>query len=100
MDNINYYFPGEKEFGISYSEGGIASVSTSILRYCNKAKKLAQDYPDEVELYINKDGSVYMTFPPEWIKFPSPKKTMSEENKIKAAERMLKARNKKDEKNN
>lgn len=98
MENLNY--AGDKEIAINYFEGGIASLSTSILKYCNKAKKLAEDYPSQVKLYTNKDGSIYITFPPDWIKFPSPKKTMSEENKLKAAERMLKAREKKNEKNN
>lgn len=98
MENLNYV--GDKEIVINYFEGGVASLSTSILRYCNKAKKMAEDYPEQVKLYTNNDGSVYITFPPEWIKFPSPKKIMSEENKLKAAERMLKAREKKNEKNN
>lgn len=98
MENLNYV--GDKEIAISYFEGGIASLSTSIFKYCNKAKKLAEDYPNQVKLYTNKDGSIYITFPPDWIKFPSPKKIMSEENKLKAAERMLKAREKKNEKNN
>lgn len=96
MEKINY--AGDKEIVISYGEGTVASLSTSFLKYCNKAKKLAEDYPGQVEIYTNKDGSVYITFPPEWIKFPSPKKIMTEENKIKAAERMKKAREKKNEK--
>ena len=37
MENLNY--AGDKEIVINYFEGGVASLSTSILRYCNKAKK-------------------------------------------------------------
>lgn len=85
-------FAGDKELCINYAEDGIASLTSSILRYSNKAKKLAQAYPDQVYLVENKDGSIYMQFPMEWIKFPSPKKQMSDENKLKAAERMKRAR--------
>lgn len=97
---IKYNFAGEREIGIGYYEGGIASVSTSILKYKNMAKKLAEKYPDEVTLLENMDGSIYMIFPPEWIRFPAPKKNMSEENKIKAANRLKKIREKKNEKEN
>lgn len=95
-----YNFAGEREIGIEYYEGGIASVSTSILKYKNMAKRLAEKYPDKVTLLENKEGSIYMIFPPEWIKFPAPKKTMSEENKVKAANRMKKMKEKKNEKEN
>lgn len=88
-------FAGEKEFAINYYEGSFASLTSSITKFTNKAKKLAKQYPDKVFFYENQDGSVYMQFPSDWIKFPSPKKTMSEENKIKAAERMKNARERK-----
>lgn len=98
MDNIN--FAGEREFCLDYAEGGVASVSASIRKYINKAIKLHEAYPDETQLYVNKDGTVYLQFPAKWIKFPAPPKTMTEENKIKAAERMRRAREKKNEKSN
>lgn len=88
-------FAGEKEFAINYYEGGIASLTSSITKFTNKAKKLAKAYPNKVFIHENQDGSVYMQFPAEWIKFPTPKKTMSEENKLKAAERMKNARERK-----
>lgn len=91
-------FAGDKEFCINYAEGGIASLTSSIRKYTNKAIKLNELYPDKTKLYTNEDGSIYLQFPMEWIKFPSPKKTMTEENKIKAAERMKFAREKKNEK--
>lgn len=90
----------EKELAIGYLEGGIASVSTSIRKYINKAKKLYEQYPNKVKLIENKDGSIYMQFPPEWIRFPAPKRTMSEENKQKAKERMATVRNKMTRSNN
>lgn len=92
-------FAGDKEFCINYTEGGIASLTSSVRKYTNKAIKLHDSYPEQTKLYTNEDGSIYLQFPSEWIKFPSPKKTMTEENKIKAAERMKLAREKKNEKN-
>ena len=83
---------GEKEFAISYAECGVATLTSSIRRYTNKALKLAEQFPNEVKCVQNSDGSVYMIFPPEWIKFPSPRKTMSEENREKAKDRMKNAR--------
>ena len=90
----------EKELAIGYLEGGIASVSTSIRKYITQAKKLYEKYPDQVKFIENQDGSIYMQFPPEWIKFPKPKKIITEENREKAKKRMAKARQTKERKNN
>lgn len=89
---------GEKEFCIDYAKGGVASLTSSITKFTNKAIKLHESHPNETKIYINNDGSVCLQFPPEWIKFPSPPRTMTEENKFKASERMKKAREKKNEK--
>ena len=90
-------FAGDKEIVIAYAENGIASVTSSILRYSNKIKKLAKAHSEETKLWENEDGSVYMQFPAEWIKLPSPKKQVTEENRLKAIERMKKAREQKKE---
>ena len=93
-----YNFVGDKELDIGYIEGNkIASLSSSILKFTNKAKKLAEEYPDQVKLYTNEDGTIYMTFPVDWIRFPKPKTTriLTEEDKQKLAERMENARNQK-----
>ena len=37
-------FAGDKEIVIAYAENGIASVTSSILRYSNKIKKLAKKF--------------------------------------------------------
>lgn len=88
-----FLFAGEKELSICYLEGNKqASLTTSMRAFCNKAEKLAEAHPQETMLVKNQDGSIYLVFPAEWIKFPSPKKKVSEENKIKAAERMKAAR--------
>ena len=91
-------FAGDRELFINYTEDGVASLTASIRKYINKAIKLNNAHPEETKLYQNEDGSVYLQFPSNWIKFPSPPKKMTEENKIKASERMKKARERKNEK--
>lgn len=57
-------------------------------RFNTKVKKLADKYPEEVEIVKeNSDGSIVAHLPLSYIKISHPK-IMSEENKIKAAERM------------
>lgn len=57
-------------------------------RYATKVRKLAEQYPDEVKIiHVNNDGSIVSHLPLSYIKISHPK-IMSEENKIKAAERM------------
>lgn len=89
-------FASDKELCINYAEGGIASATSSIQKWTTKAKKLAEKYPEEVKLIQNKDGSVYMTFPKEWLRFPQPPRTrnMTKEQKEAMAQRMLEARKK------
>lgn len=62
-------------------------------RFNTKVKKLADKYPDEVEIVKeNHDGSIVAHLPLSYIKVSHPK-IMSEENKIKAAERLNAIRN-------
>jgi len=57
-------------------------------RYATKVRKLAEQYPDEVKImHVNHDNSIVAHLPLSYIKISHPK-IMSEENKIKAAERM------------
>lgn len=90
----NNYFDGDwREVSISFIGGDTkAYLTASVLKWANKAKKLHEKYPEDTKLIVNNDGSVHLTFPIEWCKFPSPRKQMSKENKAKAAERMKKAR--------
>ena len=74
-----------------------AYMDASVLTWVNRAKKLHEKYPEQTKLVVNKDGSIHLTFPIDWCKFPSPKKVMSEENKRKASERMKKMKNKGEE---
>jgi len=88
---------GDREFAINYIEGGIASLSSSIRRFTTQAKKLAEKFPEEVKLVENTDGSVYMQFPSEWIKFPKPKRRVSDKQKQLASERLRQFRKTKDD---
>lgn len=79
-----------------------ASVTFSQKKFVNKLKKLAKQYPDNVEIIAeNEDGSICAHVPVSWFKFSPPKKgrEFTEEEKQAAAERMLKARNAKNESN-
>ena len=79
-----------------------ASVTFSQKKFVNKLKKLAKQYPDNVEIIAeNEDGSICAHVPVSWFKFSPPKKgrEFTDEEKQAAAERMLKARNAKNERN-
>ena len=80
----------EKETSVGYIVGDkYVSVSTDERKYINKILKYKENYPDDVVIvYQNKDGSITANLPQKWFKFPSPPKSMSEENKQKVAQRM------------
>ena len=73
-------------------------VYTSERKYINKIYKLKEQYPDEVViLKENQDGSLCVNLPYDWMPFPKPKtkRTLTEEQKQAASERMKAARLKK-----
>ena len=68
------------------------TVTLSQGRYISKVKKLAEKYPNEVEIVVeNKDGSIVAHIPLRYIKISRPKE-MTEEQKQKAAERLQRVR--------
>ena len=74
-----------------------ASVTFSQKKFVNKLKKLAKQYPDNVEIIAeNEDGSICAHVPVSWFKFSPPKKgrTFTDEERAEAAERMKNAREK------
>lgn len=80
------------EFCIEWVKGqkvaGVSVPNGSQLK--NRLLKLAQDRPDEVEIYCeNDDGSICQHVPVAWVKISNPK-IMSEENKAKVSERFQK----------
>ena len=59
-----------------------ATVSFSQGRFISKIKKLAEKYPDEVEIVAeNKDGSIVAHIPTHYIKISNLKKDLSEEER-------------------
>lgn len=58
-------------------------------KFVNKMRKLAKDYPKDVKVEDNKDGSVFASFPLSWLKI-NPKRKVSDEFKEAASERFKK----------
>lgn len=88
----------DRETNVGYLDGWqFASVTTSIRRHISKMKALAEAHPNEVTLIENPDGSIYMQFPPEWLRLPSPprKRNLSDEQKQAIAQRLAEGRDKK-----
>lgn len=58
----------------------------------NKIRKLAKEYPEEVQIVAeNPDGSIVAHFPVKWVKITAPSKNrpeMSEEKKQELRERI------------
>ena len=71
------------------------TVFTAERKFINRLKELAQDYPIDVTIqYINEDGSIGAKVPSNWFRFVKPptKRSMTDEQRIAASERMKKAR--------
>lgn len=80
----------ENENVVEFLKGADTATATlSQGRYISKIKKLAEKYPDECEVFENKDGSILAHFPVKWIKI-SPPRQMSDEQKEAASDRFKK----------
>ena len=83
QENVIEWIRGDKEVTVTFPSGS---------KFCNKVKKLAEQYPDEVKIVAdNPDGSLVGHLPLSYIKVSHPK-VLSDEQKIKAAERLHKGR--------
>lgn len=81
---MNDYRENNIEF---YSNAETATCSFSQGRYVSRIKKLAEKYPDDVQITAeNKDGSIVAHFPVKWVKI-NPPKQLSEETREMMAER-------------
>lgn len=92
-DNVN-------EFVIEWIRGDDKAYITTPTNCALKSRllRLAEEYPSEVEIIeINRDGSIYCSVPTKYISVRHPKKgrEMTEEEKQAAAERLAKARERK-----
>lgn len=84
------------ETSCTYSNGSALYFSSDERRWINKIHKLKEEYPDQVAILAEpetNDGCVYCSVPADWLKLKPPvKRTMTEEQKAAARERMMKAR--------
>lgn len=69
-----------------------ATVTFSQRKYITKIKRLAEKYPDEVEICAeNEDGSIVAHIPVKYVRISPPKK-LTEEQKESLRERLAKVR--------
>lgn len=48
----------------------------------NLMRKLKEEYPDEVDIYENKDGSIFGHVPYKWMRLVPPRRISEEQRKI------------------
>ena len=65
------------------------TLSLTQEKYRNRVKKLAEQYPDEVDYFANTDGSVFAHVPVSWLKISPPRKVELTEEQKKARAEML-----------
>lgn len=84
---------------VEYATGSkTATFTFSQKKWINKMTKYSESHPDEVDIVINPDGSAFGHVPVDWIKIsPKRTRTMTEEEKAVARERLQKARQKSEE---
>lgn len=93
-DEINKDFTSEKENVIEWiKDSSIATITFSQGRYISKIKKLAEKYPDRVQITKeNEDGTIVAHIPVSAIKINIIERNLSEEQRQIAAERLNKGR--------
>ncbi len=85
-----------KENNIEFLKGQQrATASFTQGRFISRIEKLAEQYPEEVEIVAhNSDGSICAHFPTKWIKINPPQK-LSEERREELSKRMTELAEKK-----
>ena len=93
-DEINKDFTSEKENVIEWiKDSSVATITFSQGRYISKVKKLAEKYPDRVQITKeNADGTIVAHIPVSAIKINIIERNLSEEQRQIAAERLNKGR--------
>lgn len=81
-----------KTLMIELDESGYGRIVTNILRYKTKVRKLHDKQPEKTKLIEEEDHKLCLVFPEDWFKFPAPKRIYSEEERQKARERFIEAR--------
>lgn len=80
-----------QENAIEFLKGSkVATVTFSQSKWINKIKRLSSQYPEEVQIkHTNEDGSIVAYIPTKYIHISKPStRTMSEEERKKARERL------------
>lgn len=73
-----------------------ATFFSSEAKWIRKIKSLQSDYPNEVKIINQDEDSILAHIPKTWLKITPPRKmTLTEEQRLAAAERMSNARKKK-----
>ena len=79
-ETVYEHCSGDKTFTVTAAERWSVAM----------CKRLKEKYPDQVDIdYVNKDGSMVVHFPADWMKIvPKIKKELTEEEKAKRIERL------------
>lgn len=72
----------------------VTATFPSGTRECNRVKKYAEEYPDEVAIAAeNPDGSIVARFPKKYLRITRPAvRELTEEERAAAAERLARAK--------
>ena len=62
-----------------------ATGSFSKPRFISRIKKLAAEYPDQVDYVQNEDGTICAHFPVAWVKITPPRQYTDEQKQAMAA---------------
>lgn len=88
------------ETACEYLDDKVMRISTDERRMITRLMKLAEQYPDEVEIIERpetNDGCLYLKCPADWLLIRHPKKmNYSDEQRAAMAERMKNIRGQKD----
>lgn len=76
-ENAIEFLKDAKEATVTFTQG----------RYITKIRKLAEQYPDDVKIYSDKDGTLVAHIPVSYIKI-NPKRKISDEQREKARDRL------------
>lgn len=82
MENAIEWLTGQDRIAVSFSQK----------RFANRLKRLAEQFPDEVDIIENQDGSVFGHMPLSWLKFRRPR-DLSEEQRQEIADRLANSQN-------
>ena len=82
-ENVIEWLTGEKRILLTFNQQ----------KHVNLLKRLAKDYPEEVDIELNVDGSVFGHVPVNWLRISPPRKVeLTEEEKEQFKERMANGR--------